>query len=69
MTSLSGDLMFFQTVLQALMRRKKSAEPSLKKELPPMAQSIMQKLAEHDNAKGLEQQEPLEVKKEPKNEP
>jgi hypothetical protein len=69
MTSLSGNLMFFQTVLQALMRRKKSAEPYLKKELSPMAQSIMQKLAEHDNAKGLEQKEPLEVKKEPKNEP
>jgi hypothetical protein len=44
--------MFFQTLLQHLMgkkRRKKTApKASSSQELSPMAQSIMQKLAEHD---------------------
>jgi len=41
--------MFFQTVLQILLgKRKKVAKPTSEKELSPMAQSIMQKLAEHE---------------------
>jgi len=59
--------MFFQTVLQALLRRKKSSEPHPIKELSPMAQSIMQKLAEHDKAKESQQKEQVEVKKDPNN--
>ena len=45
--------MFFQTLLQSLIKKKraKSAEPS--QDLSPMAQNIMQKLAEHDKNKGL----------------
>jgi hypothetical protein len=42
--------MFFQTLLQSLIKKKK-AEPS--QELSPLAQNIMQKLAEHDKNKGL----------------
>jgi hypothetical protein len=44
--------MFFQTLLQHLLGRKRSkktvAKPSSSQELSPMAQSIMQKLAEHE---------------------
>ena len=45
--------MFFQTLLQSLIKKKraKPAEPS--QDLSPMAQNIMQKLAEHDKNKGL----------------
>ncbi|QWD65704.1 hypothetical protein [Polynucleobacter sp. MWH-Aus1W21] len=68
MTSFSGDPMFFQTVLQNLLRRKKSVDSPPKKELSPMAQSIMQKLAEHDKTRGSGQKEQSEVKKEPKTE-
>ena len=67
MTSFSGDPMFFQTVLQTLLRRKKSVETPPIKELSPMAQSIMQKLAEHDKAMGSQQKEQVEVKKDPNN--
>jgi hypothetical protein len=42
-------LMLIQTILQNLMgKRKKAASPTPEKELSPMAQSIMQKLAEHE---------------------
>ncbi len=41
--------MFFQTILQHLLRkRRKDLKPTLEKDLSPMAQSIMQKLAEHE---------------------
>jgi hypothetical protein len=44
--------MFIQTVLQHLLGKKKKAQreakPIADKELSPMAQSIMQKLAEHE---------------------
>ena len=41
--------MFFQTILQNLLgKRKGGAKPTSEKELSPMAQSIMQKLAEHE---------------------
>jgi hypothetical protein len=45
--------MFFQTLLQSLIKKKKAkpAEPS--QDLSPLAQNIMQKLAEHDKSKGL----------------
>ena len=45
--------MFFQTLLQSLIKKKqaKPAEPS--QDLSPLAQNIMQKLAEHDKNKGL----------------
>ena len=45
--------MFFQTLLQSLIKKKKvkPAEPT--QELSPMAQNILQKLAEHDKNKGL----------------
>ena len=45
--------MFFQTLLQSLIKKKraKPAEPT--QDLSPMAQNIMQKLAEHDKNKGL----------------
>ena len=45
--------MFFQTLLQSLIKKKKAkpAEPS--HDLSPLAQNIMQKLAEHDKNKGL----------------
>ena len=45
--------MFFQTLLQSLIKKKKVklAEPT--QDLSPMAQNIMQKLSEHDKNKGL----------------
>ena len=45
--------MFFQTLLQSVIKKKKvkPAEPT--QELSPMAQNILQKLAEHDKNKGL----------------
>jgi hypothetical protein len=45
--------MFFQTLLQSLIKKKKvkPAEPS--QDLSPLAQNIMQKLSEHDKNKGL----------------
>jgi len=45
--------MFFQTLLQNLIKKKpaKPAEPT--QDLSPMAHNIMQKLAEHDKNKGL----------------
>lgn len=45
--------MFFQTLLQSLIKKKqvKPAEPT--QDLSPLAQNIMQKLAEHDKSKGL----------------
>jgi hypothetical protein len=45
--------MFFQTLLQSLIKKKpaKPAEPT--QDLSPMAHNIMQKLAEHDKSKGL----------------
>ena len=46
--------MFFQTLLQSLLEKKKVKESETAKDLSPMAQSIMQKLAEHDKNKGLD---------------
>jgi hypothetical protein len=46
--------MFFQTQLQSLLKKKKVKESETAKDLSPMAQSIMQKLAEHDKNKGLD---------------
>jgi hypothetical protein len=45
--------MFFQTLLQSLIKKKqvKTAEPT--QDLSPLAQNIMQKLSEHDKNKGL----------------
>jgi hypothetical protein len=45
--------MFFQTLLQSLIKKKKVklAEPT--QDLSPLAQNIMQKLSEHDKNKGL----------------
>ena len=47
--------MFIQTVIQTLLRKRKKAEssknpipPTGEKELSPMAERIMQKLAEHE---------------------
>ncbi|WP_353431949.1 hypothetical protein [Polynucleobacter sp. MWH-UH23A] len=50
--------MFIQTVIQTLLKKRKKAErsskptvttnPRAENELSPMAQSIMQKLAEHE---------------------
>ncbi|QKM64329.1 hypothetical protein DCO17_03205 [Polynucleobacter tropicus] len=47
--------MFIQTVIQTLLRKRKKAEstpkpstPTAENELSPMAQRIMQKLAEHE---------------------
>jgi hypothetical protein len=41
--------MFFQTLLQHLLGKRKKALKSIpEKELSPMAQSIIQKLAEHE---------------------
>jgi hypothetical protein len=45
--------MFFQTLLQSLLKRKKAGPTEPTKDLSPMAQSIMQKMAEHDKNKGL----------------
>jgi len=47
--------MFFQTLLQSLLKKKKVKESETAKDLSPMAQSIMQKLAEHDKNKDLDQ--------------
>lgn len=46
--------MLFQTLLQSLLMKKKAKKPEPNKDLSPMAQSIMQKLAEHDKTKGLD---------------
>jgi hypothetical protein len=46
--------MFFQTLLQSLLKKQKVKESETAKDLSPMAQSIMQKLAEHDKNKGLD---------------
>ena len=46
--------MFFQTLLQSLLKKKKVKESETAKDLSPMAQSIMQKLTEHDKNKGLD---------------
>ena len=46
--------MFFQTLLQSLLKTQKVKESETAKDLSPMAQSIMQKLAEHDKNKGLD---------------
>ena len=41
--------MFFQTLLQTLLGKRKNPTKTVpEKELSPMAQSIMQKLAEHE---------------------
>jgi hypothetical protein len=37
-----------------LLMKKKTKKPKPNKDLSPMAQSIMQKLAEHDKIKGLD---------------
>jgi len=51
--------MLFQTLLQSLLMRKKVKKmPEPTQDLSPMAQSIMQKLAEHDKTKGLAQEAP-----------
>ena len=47
--------MFFQTLLQSLLKKKKAKESGPAKDLSPMAQSIMQKLAEHDKNQSLNQ--------------
>jgi len=50
--------MLFQTVLQNLLGKRKKlakvAKPTSEKELSPMAQSIMQKLAEHEKNAALD---------------
>ena len=38
--------MLFQTILQVLLRKKRSVEVRPKKELSPMAHNILQKLAD-----------------------
>jgi hypothetical protein len=48
--------MLFQAVLQSLLMRKKAKKPVSTQDLSPMAKSIMQKLAEIDKSKGLEQE-------------
>ena len=45
--------MFFQTLLQSLIKKKKIKPTESSQDLSPMAQNIMQKLAEHDKNKGL----------------
>jgi len=45
--------MFFQTLLQSLIKKKKTKPTESSQDLSPMAQNIMQKLAEHDKNKGL----------------
>ena len=45
--------MFFQTLLQSLIKKKKAKPTESSQDLSPMAQNIMQKLAEHDKNKGL----------------
>ena len=46
--------MFFQTLLQSLLKKKIVAPAEPAKDLSPMAQSIMQKMAEHDKNKGFD---------------
>ena len=45
--------MFFQTLLQSLIKKKKAKPAEPTQDLSPLAQNIMQKLAEHDKNKGL----------------
>jgi hypothetical protein len=45
--------MFFQTLLQSLIKKKRAKPAESSQDLSPMAQNIMQKLAEHDKNKGL----------------
>ena len=68
--------MFIQTVIQTLLRKRKKAErsqnpshPTGERELPPMAQRIMQKLAEHEKntAQGSKQGTTAKNKAEDKN--
>jgi hypothetical protein len=47
----SGTAMLFQTILQVLLRKKKSVEVRPKKELSPMAHNILQKLADLNKTK------------------
>ena len=47
--------MLFQTILQTLLRKKKSVELRPKKELSPMAHNIMQKLADLQKTKVKDQ--------------
>jgi hypothetical protein len=47
--------MLFQTIIQGLMMRKRAKKSSPDKDMSPMAQSIMQKLAEHDKNQSLNQ--------------
>jgi hypothetical protein len=47
--------MLFQTIIQGLMTRKRAKKSSPNKDISPMAQSIMQKLAEHDKNQSLNQ--------------
>jgi len=51
-----GTAMLFQTILQTLLRKKRSVELRPKKELSPMAHNIMQKLADHHKTKEEENQ-------------
>jgi len=45
--------MFFQTLLQNLIKKKPAKPDEPTQDLSPMAHNIMQKLAEHDKNKGL----------------
>lgn len=45
--------MFFQTLLQSLIKKKRAKPAETTQDLSPMAHNIMQKLAEHDKNKGL----------------
>jgi hypothetical protein len=49
--------MFIQTVIQHLLGKQKreiaNAKPGTEKELSPMAQSILEKLAEHEKSSAL----------------
>ena len=45
--------MFFQTLLQSLLKKRKAKPAEPTQDLSPLAQNIMQKLAEHDKNKGL----------------
>ena len=47
--------MLFQTILQALLRKKRSVEARPKKELSPMAHNILQKLADLHKTKAEDQ--------------
>ena len=51
--------MFIQTVIQHLLKKQTkevaNAHPDAEKELSPMAQSILQKFAEHEKSGGLNQ--------------